>query len=225
MGAKGFTAHARRLRWLSVKGLAVMALAAGTLTFAPAAQADDYGPYTCKTGLVWREAVPGDYVCVSPPWRTQTQHENAAASSNAQPGGGAYGPDTCKPGYVWRETRPSDHVCVLHSGNSRFWNKRSDETAYTGYVRYPEMPANGTSSYWENIDRRLHVRGPGSTFAFYGLEPGRDFRYVGSTAYGQDSVSAYQCGQSSSRRMQVVAVDALTGSVSNAGSVAVPSCM
>jgi len=33
----------------------------------------------CKPGYVWREAVPGDYVCVAPEVRDQVQADNAAA--------------------------------------------------------------------------------------------------------------------------------------------------
>jgi hypothetical protein len=67
----------------------------------------------CKSGYVWREATPGDEVCVTPTVRNRTRRENALAARFREPNGGAYGPDTCKQGYVWRETIPSDRVCVL----------------------------------------------------------------------------------------------------------------
>lgn len=67
----------------------------------------------CKPGYVWREAFPGDTVCVAPRRRDDVRAENRMARSRVQPGGGAYGPDTCVNGYVWRETRATDHVCVL----------------------------------------------------------------------------------------------------------------
>jgi hypothetical protein len=66
---------------------------------------------TCRQGYVWREAFPGDYVCVTPATRTQAAYDNSQANARIDPGG-AYGPDTCRQGYVWREARPSDHVCV-----------------------------------------------------------------------------------------------------------------
>ncbi|MEO7221341.1 MAG: hypothetical protein ABIY37_02630, partial [Devosia sp.] len=48
--------------------------------FAPAstAFADDfaYGPDTCRTGYVWREAQPYDRVCVLPASRTRAAQEN-----------------------------------------------------------------------------------------------------------------------------------------------------
>lgn len=66
----------------------------------------------CIQGYVWREAYPGDAVCVDPPRRDAVRSENVLAPGRVQPGGGAYGPDTCRSGYVWRAARDSDHVCV-----------------------------------------------------------------------------------------------------------------
>jgi hypothetical protein len=64
----------------------------------------------CKQGFVWREAVIGDKICVTPAARDQARQDNAKARERRQPG--AYGPDTCVEGYVWREVTPRDHVCV-----------------------------------------------------------------------------------------------------------------
>jgi hypothetical protein len=69
-------------------------------------------PDTCLQGYVWREAVPGDHVCVTPETRAQAAQDNSLAASRRSPTGGAYGPDTCLQGYVWRGAVPSDHVCV-----------------------------------------------------------------------------------------------------------------
>jgi hypothetical protein len=66
----------------------------------------------CLPGYVWREAVPGDHVCVTPATRDQAAQDNSLASSRVSPTGGAYGPDTCLQGYVWRDAVPGDHVCV-----------------------------------------------------------------------------------------------------------------
>lgn len=71
-----------------------------------------YGPDTCSQGYVWREAFPGDHVCVTPQIRTQAAYENSQASVRKEPRGGPSGPDTCLKGYVWRDARPGDHVCV-----------------------------------------------------------------------------------------------------------------
>jgi hypothetical protein len=89
--------------------------------FAPAstALADDfaYGPDTCRTGYVWREAQPFDRVCVRPASRTTAARENALALTRINPAG-AYGPFTCIAGYVWREAFPGDAVCVTPSRRS-----------------------------------------------------------------------------------------------------------
>ena len=80
---------------------------------ATTARADlPYGPDTCQQGYVWREAFPGDHVCVIPKIREQAAYDNSQAGVHREPGGGPYGPDTCRQGRVWREARPDDHVCV-----------------------------------------------------------------------------------------------------------------
>ena len=66
----------------------------------------------CRYPFVWREAFPGDYVCVAPAVRAQARRDNAAALGRINPINHDYGPDTCRYGYVWREAIPSDHVCV-----------------------------------------------------------------------------------------------------------------
>lgn len=68
-------------------------------------------PDTCRQGFVWREAFPGDHVCVTPETRAQAAFDNSQAEARRDPEGG-FGPDTCLPGFVWREARPGDHVCV-----------------------------------------------------------------------------------------------------------------
>jgi len=101
-------AHTRRGE-VARLALALLAAAAGIA----AAPADaQFGPDTCAQGYVWREAFPGDHVCVRPEVRSQAAADNAAGPSRRQPGGGASGPDTCLPGFVWRDARPGDHVCV-----------------------------------------------------------------------------------------------------------------
>jgi hypothetical protein len=69
-------------------------------------------PGTCLEGYVWREAVAGDHVCVTPETRDQTAEDNRLAESRRSPTGGDFGPDTCLEGYVWREAVAGDHVCV-----------------------------------------------------------------------------------------------------------------
>jgi hypothetical protein len=93
---------------------AVLAAALAGMTAVTPAQADPlpYGPDTCLQGFVWREARAGDTVCVTPDVRSATASQNANASQNREPNGGAYGPDTCKSGFVWREAFDGDTVCV-----------------------------------------------------------------------------------------------------------------
>lgn len=89
----------------------------GTTPPPPAAPSLPYGPDTCNDGYVWRDAIPGDHVCVTPASRAEAAHENAIAGSRVDPTG-AYGPNTCKPGFVWREAYSGDVVCVTGARRS-----------------------------------------------------------------------------------------------------------
>jgi len=86
-------------------------LALSSITAAARAECS-FGRDTCLQGYVWRDAFPGDHVCVTVTTRTQTAHDNSQADARREPGGGASNPDTCRQGYVWRQARPDDHVCV-----------------------------------------------------------------------------------------------------------------
>ncbi|MEU8034289.1 hypothetical protein AB0C13_37860 [Streptomyces sp. NPDC049099] len=99
-------------------------LAAGILTTVgqPAAAAPQPLAFdTCPQGYVWREAVPGDHVCVYPVRRQQARDDNAAAPTRVNPSG-PYGPDTCLQGYVWREVVRTDHVCVVPARRAQAWD-------------------------------------------------------------------------------------------------------
>jgi hypothetical protein len=74
---------------------------------------------TRKQGFVWREAFPGDYVCVTHETRSQAAQDNSQAGARRQPGGGAYGPDTRLAGFLWREASPDDRVCVTPETRAR----------------------------------------------------------------------------------------------------------
>ena len=71
------------------------------------------GPDTCTQGFVWRDAFPGDHVCVQPQVRDQAAADNQQAANRRNPSGGQFGADTCRQGFVWREARAQDHVCVI----------------------------------------------------------------------------------------------------------------
>ena len=78
----------------------------------------------CQDTFVWREAVPGDRVCVTPDVRAAVRADNAVAHQRrvhaprpnaACLAGGPCRPDfriPCIAGFVWREAVPSDYVCV-----------------------------------------------------------------------------------------------------------------
>jgi hypothetical protein len=70
------------------------------------------GPDTCLEGYVWREAFPGDHVCVLPATRTQAAIDNEKAASRVNPQGTN---KSCIAGYVWREAHPGDEVCVTEA--------------------------------------------------------------------------------------------------------------
>lgn len=95
-------------RLITIMGLGAAALILfqhPTLGITP--QSLHSGPDTCKQGFVWRDARPGDTVCVTPETRSQTARDNRLADSRRIPG-----EDTCRQGYVWREAFPGDLVCV-----------------------------------------------------------------------------------------------------------------
>lgn len=89
----------------------VAVLAAAALAPIAPVAAQPFGPDTCISGFVWREAAPGDNVCVTPATRDATAAQNAQAVANRDPNG-AYGSNSCKQGFVWREAFDGDVVCV-----------------------------------------------------------------------------------------------------------------
>lgn len=91
---------------LSVLGLTAVSVGSAISHAAPPAA------NTCASPYVWRNARPGDAVCVTTATRQTVADENANPGANKQPGGGAYGPDTCAATFVWREAFPGDTICV-----------------------------------------------------------------------------------------------------------------
>lgn len=71
----------------------------------------------CRSGYVWREAGPGDLICVTPAGRERARLENDLAASRIDPNS-AYGPKGCQSGFVWREAFPGDLVCVSPGSRS-----------------------------------------------------------------------------------------------------------
>lgn len=96
------------------------------------ASAQAYGPDTCISGYVWREATPDDHVCVVPEVRAQARRDNARAPYRVSRTQTHSGPGTCRQGYVWREATPNDHVCVLP--RVREQARRDNAAAVSRYV-------------------------------------------------------------------------------------------
>jgi hypothetical protein len=88
-----------------------------------------YGPDTCASGYVWRDAFAGDHICVTPASRNQAASDNAAAASRVNPNG-AYGPNTCVNGYVWRVARSTDLVCVTPAVRTQTANENANPSAH-----------------------------------------------------------------------------------------------
>ena len=107
---------------------------------ASAAQAAPH-PDACIDGYVWREAYPGDRVCVPPATREQAADDNRLAATRREPQGGTHGPDTCKPGFIWREARADDHVCV--TPEVREQTARDNRLAHTRRLMPPAARNGG----------------------------------------------------------------------------------
>lgn len=112
---------------------------------------------TCIEGFVWREAYPGDHVCVTPATRAQTVTDNTLAAVRREPQGGTHGPDTCKPGFVWREARPDDHVCV--TPEVRAQTARDNSLAHTRRL-LPPAAANGGRRHIERNGAMVRPAAP-----------------------------------------------------------------
>ncbi len=95
----------------------------------------------CQDTFVWREAVPGDRVCVTPDVRAAVRADNSVAHQRrlhaprpnaACLAGGPCRPDfriPCIAGFVWREAVPSDYVCVTpavrtQAKDDNSWSRR-----------------------------------------------------------------------------------------------------
>src|SRR6202011_2531674 len=101
----------------------------------------NYGPDTCLEGWVWREAFPGDHVCVTPATRTQAAYDNSQAASRV------IFRHFCKRGYVWRKASPTDNVCVLPvtaaqvvTDNAQAANRRASLNIWLSQWNDPNLP-------------------------------------------------------------------------------------
>ena len=98
-------------RQFAVRIAACLALGAAA---GPTAAAADW---QCDAGYVWREAFPGDYVCVTPAVRDRVMRDNDLATSRWAPG--SLYPGACSPGHVAREAYSGDTTCVTPAGRER----------------------------------------------------------------------------------------------------------
>jgi len=224
---------------LGIKGLmhAPMVVAAATIMVSGStsyAQQLPYGPYTCKSGFVWREAFPNDFVCVTPQIRSQTAADNAQASARRSPNGGAYGPNTCLSGYVWREARPSDLVCVVPQMRDQ---ARSDNANAVFRMVAPDAAPYGDV----NVTTEHHQLGGYLSAAGRGFSRNKTIRFyaIGSGWTGPYSLGAITTGsngnftrqfihdarcRSGMRLVTIVAADSGSGRVVKAGTTSAFSC-
>ena len=67
------------------KPIHVCALAATIFCGTEMTSAPAMAQQTCRQGFVWREAFPGDFVCVPPSVRAQAARDNATAAERRDP--------------------------------------------------------------------------------------------------------------------------------------------
>ncbi|WP_191871437.1 hypothetical protein [Streptomyces filipinensis] len=163
--------------------MVVVAGIGGGLIAPSAANAQDYGPNTCRQGYVWRAARANDLVCVTPQTRTDTANDNALAPDRTLANG------YCKQGYVWREAWGSDDLtCVTPQtrAQARYDNSQADDRRLA--VRLWINTNSGTlkvSGDHFNIDSRVRIVVSGAvnrswtvTAARYSGHAGGSFGFV-----------------------------------------------
>jgi hypothetical protein len=135
--------------FLPVSG--VLALAVSAVPAPAAAEPLPYGPDTCIQGYVWREARPGDTVCVLPAVRDRTATENAHPASNTDPLAGS-GPESCSQGYVWREAFDGDTICVTPAERTdTLADNAAAQSRRQGDQPGQQAPANGSHRVVFNV--------------------------------------------------------------------------
>jgi hypothetical protein len=153
---------------LRMVGAGVFATAAVIVTAPLSTWAQD----TCRQGFVWREAFPGDHVCVSPGTRSQASQDNSQAGARRQPGGGPYGPNTCVQGYVWREARPNDLVCVTPETRAQAASDNAQASARRAAAAPPAAPAPAPASGYKLSEWSPWARAEGAKYRYrWGWNP------------------------------------------------------
>lgn len=147
----------------------------------------------CVAGYVWREARPGDLVCVTPAVRSATAADNGAAAAR-RAGGGPFGPDTCVSGYVWRDAFPGDHVCVTPATRTEAAADNAAATDRSDPARFVYGPNACASGYvWREIDQNDYVCVTPAVRSAAAYDNGQAaVRRVGTGPFGPDTcVSGY----------------------------------
>lgn len=129
--------------------VALAALTVG-LSIAPVS-AQPNGPDTCIQGYVWREARPGDTVCVTPDVRATVAKQNSTPGANKDPNAGS-GPQSCSQGYVWREAFDGDTICVTPAFRQQMFDANaaaSSRKVGNQPKPAPTAPTNGTTVVFE----------------------------------------------------------------------------
>lgn len=150
---------------------AALVLVAGIAPTPALADPLPYGPDTCVQGLVWREARPGDTVCVTPAVRARTATENAHPGSNKDPLAGS-GPDSCSQGYVWREAFDGDTICVTPAERSETLAANAAAESNKQANQQANQPQQGPANQANQVVFR--VTGNGEVFSIV-TDPAGDF--------------------------------------------------
>jgi hypothetical protein len=87
-----------------------------------------YGPPTCITGDVWRNAFTGDDICVTTDQQQQVSNENSLASSR------------------WMAVLTTPHACTLENGVQLVWRAVVPVSTVVGYTE-PPIPPGYTPGY------------------------------------------------------------------------------
>lgn len=219
----------RRLATLAALGVGLAAALAP-----PAASAAlPYGPYTCKSGFVWRAAFSGDGACVTPAHRDLVVRENNESWMRTLSNG------YCVSGYVWRETRPEDHVCVSNyppppgqlAPRDR---ERSNNSQAVFRLQDPsETPFGGVGTWTTGTDLMYayhSASGGGMTpygqVSFYYVYPSTtglrgpyslSSLYANASGYVSGAIGRVGCDRAATYRATIVALDQRTGLVTKAG--------
>jgi phage terminase large subunit-like protein len=147
---------------LNANGVAVGVVSTGLTTASVAVTTAT--PKRCLQGYVWREARPGDLVCVTGATRTQVGTDNAAAPSRWVPG--PYGPHTCIFGYVWREAYSGDDVCVTGATRTQAATDNGQAANRANPARLVFGPNTCRPGYvWRDGDQTDYVCVTGATRA------------------------------------------------------------